>query len=134
MSSTKKLATSAVTAGIRKIDPTTMPSPAAIDRIQARMVSGMCALAPSMLSAQTSPAPASQTSRRCRLKPITKISTSASPTDFSRIARNGGDSIWENDLTAASSITVLRATSAEVTMTAGRHKPARPAKRLAERI
>ena len=37
ISSTKKLATSAVTAGIRKIDPTMMPSAAAMERTQVRI-------------------------------------------------------------------------------------------------
>ena len=110
MSSTKKLATSAVTAGIRKTEPTMMPSPAAIDSIQARIVSGMCALVPSTLSAQFSPVSANQTRTRCRPKPISAISTSASPTDFSSTARNGGENIWVSALTAASSIMVLRAT------------------------
>ena len=82
MSSTKKLATSAVTAGIRKIEPTTIPSPAAIDRIQARMLSNVCQFAPSTLSAQTSPSTASQTSSRCSANPIAKISTSCESDRF----------------------------------------------------
>ena len=40
--------------------------------------------------------------------PMSTISTSASPADFSRIARNGGENIWESALMAASSIGFLR--------------------------
>ena len=55
MSSTKKVPTNAVTAGIRKIDPTMMPRLTAMETIHARIASGVCALVPSRLSAQSVP-------------------------------------------------------------------------------
>ena len=93
MSSTKKLPTSAVTAGIRKIDPTMIPRPAATEITQARIDSGAWALAPNMLSAQFAPPVASQTSSRCSPIPMTTIRASASPEDFNSTARNGGENI-----------------------------------------
>ena len=55
MSSTKKVPTNAVTAGIRKIDPTMMTRLTAMEMIQARIESGVCALVPSRLSTQFVP-------------------------------------------------------------------------------
>ncbi len=64
MSSTKKLPTSAVTAGIKNTDPTMMPRPAATETIQMRIDSGACALTPNTVSAQFAPVVASQSSNR----------------------------------------------------------------------
>ena len=64
MSSTKKLPTSAVTAGIKNTDPTMMPRPAAMETTQMRIDTGAGALMPNTVSAQFAPAVASQTSSR----------------------------------------------------------------------
>ncbi len=54
-SSTNKLATSEVIAGIRNTLPNTTPKPAAIEMIQANTSSDECQLGPSRPSSQTSP-------------------------------------------------------------------------------
>src|ERR1043165_3385248 len=106
MSSTNRLATSEVIAGIKKIPPTTTPSPAAIETIHASTLIEVCQPGPSKASSQTSPLVANQESSRCRAKASTVISTSASPIERHRIERIGGDRICESALTAASNMAV----------------------------
>src|ERR1700744_1749926 len=106
MSSTKKLATSEEIAGIRKIPPSTTPSPAAIERTQASALSEVCQPGPSIASAQPSPEVANQLSSRCRPTASTVIRTSASPMERHRIERIGGDNICESALMAASIMAV----------------------------
>src|SRR2546430_5504576 len=58
---------------------------------------------------------------RCRPMAITRRSTAASPIDLMSIARNGGDSIWDKALIAASSI-ALPLWGAAIATQARRHK------------
>src|SRR6266571_1824951 len=104
MASTKKLATSAVTAGIRNTAPATMPSPAAIATIHSRMFTGVWAPGPAWISIQAPPRSTSATSPRSIPMPSTMSSTMASAIDLMSSARNGGDAIWARAWIAASSI------------------------------
>jgi hypothetical protein len=107
MSSTKKLPTSAVTAGIRNIDPMTIPIPAATERIHASTTSAACIEPPSTPSAQLSPTEASHAESRSTPTAISTMRTSAYATDFHRIARNSGEIICERARTSASSIAII---------------------------
>src|SRR5262245_19097110 len=100
------LATSEVIAGIRKMPPSTMPRPAAIETIQARTLIEVWKPGPSKASSQASPLVANQLSSRCRPTESTVISTNASPIERHRIERIGGDRICERALTAASNMAV----------------------------
>ena len=98
---------SPVTAGIRKIEPTTMPSAAAIERIHASTVSGVVVVRPKVVSD-----PASGRFRRTRpagdaaRSPQQRSAAARSPADFSSTVRNGGENIWESALMAASSMLI----------------------------
>src|SRR3954471_20551132 len=120
MSSAKKLATSAVTAGIKNTEPTITPRPTVTEMIQASTASGVL-VTPSEFCAQASPSAAAQIRARYRPNPISTISRRASPIDFSSTVRNGGENIWDKALTAASSIVISTGT-AEVAMQAVRYK------------
>src|SRR5229473_117654 len=108
MASTKKLATSAVTAGIRNTAPAMMPSPAAIATIHSKMATGVWAPGPAWISIQAPPRSTSATSPRSIPMPSTMMSTMASAIDLTSSARNGGDPIWASALIAASSMRNLR--------------------------
>ena len=108
MASTKKLATSAVTAGIRNTAPATMPSPAAIATIHSRMFTGVWAPGPAWISIQAPPRSTSATSPRSIPMPSTMSSTMASAIDLMSSARNGGDAIWARAWITASSMRDLR--------------------------
>ena len=77
MSSAKKLAISPVTAGIRKIEPATMPSAAAIESTHDSTVSGVVVVRPKVVCTQVWPPSANQTSTRCSPIAATTISSSA---------------------------------------------------------
>ena len=94
MSSAKKLAISPVTAGIRKIEPATMPSAAATESTHASTVSGVVVVRPKVVWTQAWPLSANQTSTRCSPIAVTMIRSNAIAADFSRILRNGGENIW----------------------------------------
>ena len=81
-----------------------MPSAAATESTQDSTVSGVVVVRPSVVCSQTWPPSVNQTSTRCRPIAATTISSSAMPTDFSRILRNGGENIWVSALNAASSM------------------------------
>src|SRR5665647_365801 len=112
-SSTKKLPTNAVTAGIRNSAPVTMPRPAMIESTQASAVQAACGAKPAVCSAQVAPFSASAANTRCSAMPMMTISSKARPTDFISTARNAWLNIWESAWTAAS---IMPAT--------GRHSPA----------
>ena len=65
-----------------------------------------CGATPVVTSAQPAPVVASQENTRCRLIPIRTISSSARPTAFSKIRRNGGVPIWAMAFTSASNIVI----------------------------
>ena len=102
ISSTKKLPTKAVTAGIRNSAPVTMPSVAAIDSTQARICQAVCP--PAVASAQVAPVVAIQENTRFSPMPISTIRMRPSPIDLSSTRRNGGENIWTSALMAASNI------------------------------
>src|SRR6185295_2226043 len=86
--------------------PSTTPSPAAIERIQERMLSVVWKPGPSIASAQPSPYSVNQLNARCKPMASTATTTSARPIERHRMVRIGGDRICESALTAASNMAV----------------------------
>ena len=107
MSSTKKLATSAVTAGIRKTEPTMMPSAGDERDDPGEHRSGSAGRRRTWSRPSFRPA-REPDQQAMQPDPGSTISSRASPIDFSSTARNGGENIWDKAWAAASSIMELR--------------------------